>query len=731
MSAVYDILTILPLSALAVILFGGTVGVPAESIWGYLLCLVMTTGLILLRHMQPKNRIRSIGILAVFLIGLALAAGEENRALFWEEYRWVLWIAGFSAAALVLGILSDLSIWIRRAVTAAPFLCCITGTVLGREISKAVFALSCFLLLVRLAEELQRRWKKSGSPDRKAHITRIAPFFLAVCLTVYLLPAPAEPYNWQFVKDLWNGTALLAERICGSLTHPSEEYANIGFSDAGGFASGLSGNDEEVLLIHTDNPTIRHYKLVGCISGEFTGREWVFPHDGESCTRMLDTVETACAIRKHADSFQSDYLQKVALQYEVRLYNTQYLFAPAKIKVEATKDLTPGLTEQSGSILSKKKLQYKDDYTILCYVLNYGSPQLGALLSDAEPISETEWNKTANAEKVLNKPGCSYADYQAYRREVYETYCRPVTVSEDVSAILDGIERTSENRYEALKQLEACFKEMAYDTNCGGLPDSVTDAGSYLDWFLFTSKKGYCMHYATAFTLMANAMGIPCRYVQGYNAVRGDSGDILVLQSNAHAWPEAYFDNVGWVAFEPTPGYSVQGGWEQTERKPYSFEQYVPVPDEGATEPAVPEEPEVHQPIDPLIFVIPSAAAISFLLLLWCISLSLSRRKYRRMSNAEKFRSLTQQSLRYLGYLGFRMEEGETLAEFRERILQSDQPELHAQLGFLPLYEAVLYADRTLTEEDIRAAEQSRRSLCELVKRSKLRFRLLLLLQRA
>ena len=79
----------------------------------------------------------------------------------------------------------------------------------------------------------------------------------------------------------------------------------------------------------------------------------------------------------------------------------------------------------------------------------------------------------------------------------------------------------------------------------------------------------------------------------------------------------------------------------------------------------------------------------------------------------------------------FRMEEGETLAEFRERILQSDQPELHAQLGFLPLYEAVLYADRTLTEEDIWAAEQSRRSLCELVKRSKLRFRLLLLLQRA
>ncbi|MBR3631196.1 MAG: hypothetical protein IKN55_12100, partial [Oscillospiraceae bacterium] len=629
-------------------------------------------------------------------------------------------------------ILTERFFLLKRAVTALLLLGCIAAAVLDREIGKAPFALTGFLLLVHLAEELQRQWHKSGYPDCKEHVTRTAPFFLAVCLAVYLIPAPAEPYDWQPVRELCHRIALFSTRVYGSLTHPSEEYSKIGFSDQGAFGAALAGNEEEVLLLHTDQPSIRHYALVGCISGEFTGREWIFDTGIDGCSRMTDTIETACAVRKFTDSFQTDYLQKAAMQYEVRFYNTQYLFSPAKIKLESTRDKTPGISEKNGSIVSKKRLQYQDTYTVLCYVLNYSNPQLPALLDTAAPITEEEWNKTANAEKALNKPGYTYADYQNYRQAVYRDYCHSYPVSEQVQALLDGIRSDASGRYETLKALEACLNQMEYSTDCGPLPESVTDAGSYLDYFLFTSRKGYCMHYATAFVLMANEMGIPCRYVQGYNVRRDSSGAFLVTQDNAHAWPEAYFDHVGWVAFEPTPGYTVQEGWSRAEGSPRQPE---PVPEasvpESSTEPGSLPEPEAESAgIRPLLFLVPCAGLIGFLLLWYCIRRLLSRRKYRRMQHAAKFRYLTQQSLRLLGYLGFRRETDETLSEFLERMQHSDRQDIKPHLGFLPVYEAVLYSDREVTEAELLSAETTYRQLYALVRKSSLKHRFQLLLLR-
>ena len=356
-------------------------------------------------------------------------------------------------------------------------------------------------------------------------------------------------------------------------------------------------------------------------------------------------------------------------------------------------------------------------------------PQLPALLDTAGPITEEEWNKTANAEKALNKPGYTYADYQAYRQSVYRDYCHSYPVSEQVQDLLDSIRSEASGRYETLKALEAYLHQMEYSTDCGPLPENITDAGSYLDHFLISSRKGYCMHYATAFVLMANEKGIPCRYVQGYNVRRDSSGSFLVTQGNAHAWPEAYFDHVGWVAFEPTPGYTVQEGWSRTEGSPRQPVPEVSAP-ENSTEPGTPPEPEAESAgFRPLLFLLPCAGVTGFLLLCYCIRRLLSRSRYRRMQPAEKFRYLTQQSLRLLCYLGFRRETDETLSEFLERMQHSDRQDIQPHLGFLPVYEAVLYSDRAVTEAELLSAEATCRQLYALVRKSSLKhcFQLLLL----
>jgi hypothetical protein len=74
-----------------------------------------------------------------------------------------------------------------------------------------------------------------------------------------------------------------------------------------------------------------------------------------------------------------------------------------------------------------------------------------------------------------------------------------------------------------------------------------------IDWFLFDYKKGFCNYYATAEVMMLRSVGIPARLEAGYaqGELRQD-GSYLVRQRDAHAWPEVYFPNVGWVEFEPT-----------------------------------------------------------------------------------------------------------------------------------------------------------------------------------
>ena len=733
MNRIYDIITILPLSLLSVMLSGQYAGIPEHSFSGSCFCLIFTLFLILLRNMKRKERLLSIGIAAFFLAGLFLAAGAESRQLFLTDYFWIIRIAGISAAAFLAGILMNRNIWIRRAAAAAVLVYCIAEAARGRTVGKEPFSLICLMLLVRFAEEIQRTWKKSGVPEMKGHIVRITPFLLAVCLSVYAAPAPDKPYDWQFAKDLYHSCVTLANRIYGSIMHPEDDYAAMGFSDKGSFASRLGTNDEDALFIQADRTSLRDFRLVGSISNEFTGREWLFRSGQANDPRIMDTMETVSAVRQFAPSDRTDYLQKADLHYENRFYNTHYLFSPSKIKLEATKEANYGISEQNGSIVSKKKLKYLDTYTVYCYELNYANPKIAELLTQAEQVREEEWKQTVSAEKLQNQPGYSFADYQEYRRGIYAHNCRSCGVSDAVREILADIENSADNRYDRMKMLEAYLSGMEYDTACGALPDTVSDAGSFLDYFLFTSKKGYCMHFATAFVLMANEMGIPCRYVQGYLAKADRSGRITVKQSSAHAWPEVYFDHVGWVAFEPTPGYAVQSGWAVSSGVPS-----VSAPDyeaqyrrDALPETDAPSDGNAEEPkhINPLVFMIPALSVLCFLLLFFLVSRAVSKRKYALMHPDEKFRYLAQQILRYFGYLGFRM-ENETLAEFADRVRHADRPELTAHLGFIPVCEAVLYSDSGVTEDMIHDAEQTCQALRTLVRHTKLRYRLMLLFKK-
>jgi transglutaminase-like putative cysteine protease len=95
--------------------------------------------------------------------------------------------------------------------------------------------------------------------------------------------------------------------------------------------------------------------------------------------------------------------------------------------------------------------------------------------------------------------------------------------------------------------------------------------------FLFVRKAGHCEYFATAMTMMLRMLGIPARYINGFQVGEYNDvgGDFIVRASDAHSWVEAYFPGRGWITFDPTPaGEASSRGWYASFAKYMDWIQY-------------------------------------------------------------------------------------------------------------------------------------------------------------
>lgn len=93
------------------------------------------------------------------------------------------------------------------------------------------------------------------------------------------------------------------------------------------------------------------------------------------------------------------------------------------------------------------------------------------------------------------------------------------------------------------------------------LQPNLDGPGSPIDNFL-RNKEGYCEQFAGTFAAMARSLGIPARVAVGFTWGEPSANDptsYTVRGANAHAWPEVYLGQYGWVSFEPTPGRGAPG----------------------------------------------------------------------------------------------------------------------------------------------------------------------------
>jgi len=79
-----------------------------------------------------------------------------------------------------------------------------------------------------------------------------------------------------------------------------------------------------------------------------------------------------------------------------------------------------------------------------------------------------------------------------------------------------------------------------------------------VDEFLFVTRQGSCEIFASAMAVLLRAAGVPARLVTGYTTGTYNlfTGYYEVRNSDAHAWVEIFQPGVGWIEFEPTPGFA-------------------------------------------------------------------------------------------------------------------------------------------------------------------------------
>ena len=153
----------------------------------------------------------------------------------------------------------------------------------------------------------------------------------------------------------------------------------------------------------------------------------------------------------------------------------------------------------------------------------------------------------------LRAAGASYPPWLTPYTGLRETGYRSPEVLKRIRDLALRVTAGVVTPYDKAVAIESYLRDLTtftYDLNTS-TPPGVDP----IDYFLFTSHRGYCEFFATAMGDMLRSLGIPTRLVNGYGPGTFDSTlpGWVVRSFDAHTWVESFFPTYGWIPFEPTP----------------------------------------------------------------------------------------------------------------------------------------------------------------------------------
>jgi transglutaminase-like putative cysteine protease len=186
--------------------------------------------------------------------------------------------------------------------------------------------------------------------------------------------------------------------------------------------------------------------------------------------------------------------------------------------------------------------------------------------------------------RVSHTAGIKYTAYSALqldatrarpapaRRELppgFAAYLQiPPEVPQRVRALARDITRGAASPYDQAVALERWLKTQLGYT----LQMESPGQREPIDFFLFERRRGHCEYFSSAMTILARAVGLPARNVNGFLGGEWNEYDdyVAVRAGDAHSWVEVYVPGPGWLTFDPTPSAGTRtrkdGGDDLTDR---------------------------------------------------------------------------------------------------------------------------------------------------------------------
>ena len=191
----------------------------------------------------------------------------------------------------------------------------------------------------------------------------------------------------------------------------------------------------------------------------------------------------------------------------------------------------------------------------------------------------------------------------------------PAELPASVGQVAAEVTAAAASNYDRALALQEFFRggDFTYSEQAP-VDEGYDGSGAEVLGVFLEERSGYCVHFSSAMAAMARTLGIPARVVVGFapgSAVKeGENDEFTVFRvstHNLHAWPELYFENIGWVRFEPTPGRGTPPAFAPLDEDDPSTPDVdesvppppTPAPSSSADPTAGPDLPDEEEPAAP------------------------------------------------------------------------------------------------------------------------------------
>jgi len=453
--------------------------------------------------------------------------------------------------------------YVKRIVPLLLLVCIIAAKIIKADIAPETVVLVIYVSLMTVCGI------KSGATDKGCdYSVYMTPVIFVFCAALYMIPVSEEPLSWKTAKKVIN---VVYENVSDTV-NDAASYMGFDRLDGGKFKSGyndtkklgvssrISGNNSIQMCVMGRQSEATLY-LRGSEYNIFDGKSWRRKYTvSDYPEREVQLYELTNALSKLDD--YKDYIKyrKITITHEE--IRTKTVFSPLNVVCTDVDDKEAGYNNGVLEYESFKgrdnsyKVWYFDlDCDNLFYNKLYG---LRAGTNKHPKVLKNFIKHNLSADISLDLLNVGYELLEGRGKYIEDNYMKlPDAVTDRMYSLAEEITDGRSNDYFKAKAIEQYLKKFyEYDKS---VPENES-GDCYIDTFLFETKKGSCMHFASAAAILARCIDIPSRVVTGfavhYKEAEGKNVKHYVAGSDGHAWTEVYIKGVGWMKLEPTPVYN-------------------------------------------------------------------------------------------------------------------------------------------------------------------------------